>query len=115
VGDALGKAFTPSAVHVTDDLEKGEELKRRFARQVPEIPFVIIESPFRQLVRPLIRYLEYLAGQAGRDIIVVLLPEVVPHHWWERYLFNENARRIRDGLLGRPNILIADIPYRRET
>jgi amino acid transporter len=103
-----------TAVHVTDDLERAEELRERFERQVPGVPFVVVESPYRQLVRPLIRYLEYAAGQAGDDIVVVLLPEYVPRHWWERYLYNENARRIRDALLGHKNILVADVPYRRD-
>ena len=52
--------------------------------------------------------------QAADDVVVVLLPEYVPRHWWERFLYNENARRIRDGLLGRPNILVAEVPFRRD-
>jgi amino acid transporter len=103
-----------TAVHVTDDVDGAEGLRERFERQVPGIPFVIVESPYRQLVRPLIRYLEYVAAQAHDEIVIVLLPEYVPRHWWEKYLYNENARRIRGALLGRKNILVADIPYRRE-
>jgi amino acid transporter len=103
-----------TAVHVTDDLEHGEELRQRFQRQIPGIPFVVVESPYRQLVRPLIRYLEYAAGRAEDDIVILLLPEYVPRHWWEKYLYNENARRIRDALLGRKNILVAEVPFRRD-
>jgi amino acid transporter len=103
-----------TAVHVTDDVDVGEEIRSRFERQIPGIPFVIVESPYRQLVRPLIRYLEDTAGRIEDDILVVLLPEYVPRHWWEKYLYNENARRIREALLGRKNILIADVPYRRD-
>jgi amino acid transporter len=103
-----------TAVHVTDDVERGEEIRARFQRQVPGIPFVIVESPYRQLVRPLVRYLEFASGRADDDLVVLLLPEYVPHHWWEKYLYNENARRIRDGLLGQPKILIAEVPYRRD-
>jgi amino acid transporter len=103
-----------TAVHVTDDLDGAEELRERFERQIPGIPFVIVESPYRQLVRPLIRYLEFAASQAEDDIVVVLLPEYVPRHWYERFLYNENARRIRGALLGHKNILVADIPYRRD-
>jgi hypothetical protein len=47
-------------------------------------------------------------------VLVVLLPEYVPRHWWERFLYNENGRRIREALLGRPNILVAEVPFRRE-
>jgi hypothetical protein len=103
------------AVHVTDDVERGEEVRARFERQIPGVPFVIVESPYRQLVRPLIRYLEFAAGRAPGDIVVLLLPEYVPRHWWEKSLYNENARRIRDALLGRTNILVAEIPYRRDS
>ena len=103
-----------TVVHVTDDVDRGEEIRSRFERQIPGIPFVIVESPYRQLVRPLIRYLEFTAGRIADDILVVLLPEYVPRHWWEKYLYNENARRIREALLGRRNILIADVPYRRD-
>jgi amino acid transporter len=103
-----------TAVHVTDDVDRGEEIRQRFERQIPGIPFVIVESPYRQLVRPLIRYLEDTAGRIEDDILVVLLPEYVPRHWWEKYLYNENARRIREALLGRKNILVADVPFRRD-
>ena len=103
-----------TAVHVTDDLQRGEELRQRFERQVPGTGFVVVESPFRQLVQPLIRYLEYTAERSAGEIVVVLLPEYVPRHWWERLLYNENAHRIRDALLGRPNILVADVPFRRD-
>lgn len=102
------------AVHVTDDLAAGEELRQRFARQVPGVPLVLLESPYRQLVRPLIRYFELAAKRSPNDVFVVLLPEYVPRHWWENLLYNDNGRRIRDGLLGRSNVVVANVPYRRE-
>jgi len=111
-GRSMSRDIT--AVHVTDDVDGAEEIRTRFERQIPGIPFVIVESPYRQLVRPLIRYLEYTAGRFKDDVLVVLLPEYVPRHWWEKYLYNENARRIREALLGRRNILIADVPFRRD-
>ncbi len=103
-----------TAVHVTDDLASGEELKRRFQRQIPGIPFVLVESPFRELVRPLVRYLEDTARRVEPDVVVVLLPEYVRRHWWERFLYSDNSTRVRDTLLGRKNIVVANVPYRRE-
>ena len=102
-----------TAVHVSDDREHADELAERFRRQVPGIPLVILDSPYRSLVRPLVRYLEMIAADSP-DFVIVLLPEYVPRHWWERFLYNENARRIRDGILGRPNILVAEVPFRRD-
>jgi hypothetical protein len=103
-----------SAVHITDDVAEGERLRQRFQEQLPGVPLVIVESPYRQLVRPFVRYLEDAAGRAGDDVLVVLLPEYVARHWWERFLYNQNARRIQSALLGRPNILVAAVPYRRD-
>ncbi len=103
-----------TAVHVTDDLERGEQLRQRFNHHLPGIPLVVVESPYRKLVRPLVRYLEFSARQSKDDLIVVLLPEYVARHRWERLLFNENARRIRDELLGHDNILVAEVPFRRD-
>jgi len=101
------------AVHVTDDPERAAELRERFERQLPDVPFVVVESPYRTLVGPLVRWLELEAADAGDDLVVVLLPEVVATHWWERWLHNDNARRIRQELLGRPGILIAQVPFGR--
>jgi amino acid transporter len=103
-----------AAVHVTDDVAEGADLRTRFLEQLPGVPFVIVESPFRQLVRPFVRYLEDAAARAGDDVLVVLLPEYVARHWWERFLYNENSRRIQAALLGRPNVLVAQVPYRRD-
>jgi hypothetical protein len=103
-----------TAVHVTDDVDRAAELRARFRTQLPGIPFVIVESPYRQLVRPFVRFLEELAAGAPDDVIVVVLSEFVVRHWWERILYNENARRIQAALLGREDILVAQVPYRRE-
>src|SRR6476660_5686521 len=103
-----------TAVHVTDDLESGERIRERFERQLPGVPLVVVESPYRSLVRPLVRFLEETASDSGDDVVVVLLPEYVPRHWWERFLYNENGQRIQHALLGRSNILVAEVPFRRE-
>ena len=47
-------------------------------------------------------------------VTVVLIPEYVPRHWWDRILYNQNAHRIREALVGRHDIVVLDVPYRRE-
>jgi amino acid transporter len=101
------------AVHVTDDLVAAERLRERFERQVPGVQLVIVESPYRELVQPLIRYLEVTADRDTSMVTIVLLPERIIEHWWERFLYNQNAHRIRDALTGHPGILVADVPFRR--
>ncbi len=110
----FGRSMTDdiTAVHVTDDVTAGEHVRERFERQLPGIRFVIVESPYRNLVDPLIRYLEVTAEQDPSSVIVVLLPERVSRHWWEKLLFNQNVHRIREALTGRSDILVADVPFR---
>ena len=100
------------AVHVTDDLAHAEELRERFQRQVPGVELLVLESPYRELVQPLIRYLEMLAARDTDTVTIVLVPERIIRHWWERLLYNQNAHRIRDALTGHPGILVADVPFR---
>jgi amino acid transporter len=102
-----------TAVHVTEDAARGLELRERFERQLPGVPLVIVESPYRSLVAPLMRYLEEAVDAADEEVVIVLLPQYVPRNAFERFLFGDNGRRIRERLLGRPNVLIAEVPYRR--
>jgi len=110
----FGRSMTDdiTAVHVTDDIAAGERLRERFERQLPGLRFVIVESPYRNLVDPLIRYLEVTTEQEAGSVTVVLLPERMSRHWWEKFLFNQNIHRIREALTGRSDILVADVPFR---
>ncbi len=111
----FGLTMSPDvvAVHVTDDLAAAESFRERFERQVPGVELVIVESPFRELVRPLIRYLEVTTERDPTTVTIVLLPERIIRHWWERFLYNQNAHRIRAALTGHSGILVADVPFRR--
>ncbi|MCY7418000.1 MAG: APC family permease [Chloroflexi bacterium] len=99
-------------VHVTDDREAGEALRLTFERQFPGVPFVIVESPYRSLVRPFVTYLDVTARQVDA-MTMVIIPEYVARHWWEQLLYNQTAKRLRTALLGRPDTVVAAVPYRR--
>lgn len=100
-----------TAVHVTEDVAAGERLRDQFGRQLPGLEFVLVESPYRDLVAPLIRFLEVSAERDPDTVTVVLLAERMARHWWERFLFNQNVHRIRAALAGRHDMLVADVPY----
>ena len=101
-----------TAVHVTDDVAAGERLREQVARQLPGLEFVLVESPYRDLVAPLIRFLEVNAERDPDTVTVVLLAERLARHWWDRFLFNQNVHRIRAALAGREDMLVADVPYK---
>jgi amino acid transporter len=105
------------AVFVTEDHEQGEALRALWDRQLPGIPLVIVESPYRALVGPVTAYLDVLdlAWPPDRPtpVTIVVLPEYVARHWWDRILYNQSAKRLRAALLGREHTVIANVPYRR--
>jgi amino acid transporter len=106
------------AVFVTEDAQAGEELRARWERQLPAVPLVIVESPYRALIGPVIAYLDVLdkawPPERPAPITIVVLPEYVARHWWDRVLYNQAARRLKAALVGREHTVIADVPYRRE-
>ena len=106
------------AVYVTEDPEAGDELRERWERQVPGVPLVIVESPYRAVISPFLAYLDVLDQAWPPDkeapITIVVLPEYVPRHWWDRLLYNQTAKRLKAAILGREHTVIADVPYRRE-
>ncbi len=99
------------AVHITVDAEAAEELRVDWERMLPEVPLVIIETPYRSLVLPFLHYLDVMAPTPPNTITIVVLPDYVPRHWWDRILHNQKAHRIREALVGRPNTVVADVPY----
>jgi amino acid transporter len=105
------------AVYVTEDAEDGDALRERWERQLPGVPLVIVESPYRAVVSPVVAYLDVLdqAWPPDREapITIVVLPEYVARRWWDRILYNQTARRLKSALLGREHTVIADVPYRR--
>ncbi len=106
------------AVYISDDPEEAEELRRRWEQQVPGVPLVIVESPYRALAGPFLAYLEVLDRAWPPDkeapITFVVLPEYVARNWWERILYNQAVKRLRSILLGRPHTVVVNVPYRRE-
>jgi amino acid transporter len=106
------------AVFVTEDAEEGEAVRDRWERQVPGVPLVIVESPYRAVISPVLAYLDVLDQAWPPDkqapITIVVLPEYVARHWWERLLYNQTARRLKAAIIGREHTVIADVPYRRE-
>jgi amino acid transporter len=112
----VGRALSADTqvVHVTEDREHGEQLRERFARTLPDVPFVIVESPYRSLIRPFVTWLD--VTDPGNDTLtIVVVPEYVASSWWERLLYNQTSRRLREALLGRPDTVVTAVPYRRES
>ena len=106
------------AVYISEDPEAALEVRKQWERQVPGVPLVVVESPYRALVGPLLAYLDVLDRAWPPDkpepITFVVVPEYVARHWWERILYNQSSKRLRAVLVGRPHTVVVSAPYRRE-
>ncbi len=108
---ARGPDDVVSAVNITDDPESAETLRIQWEEWQCGVQLTIIESPFRSLVGPLLAYIDAMHAQHPHKTLRVVLPEMVPAHWWEQVLHNQTALRLKAALLFRPGIVVADVPY----
>ena len=99
------------AVHVTNDPETAASIRQRWPSWASSTELVIVESPYRALIGPLLAYMDALQTQAPDRPILVVLNEVVPRHWWENLLHNQTALRLKLRLFARRNTIVADVPY----
>lgn len=100
-----------TALHITDDLDNGQELRREWNRRVMDIEMVLINSPYRSFVRPVLSYIDALDKADPGQYVTVVLPEFRTPFPWQRFLHNQSARRLKNALLERPNTVIVEVPY----
>ena len=99
------------AVVIDLDPEATQRLRERWSQYGCGVPLVVLESPYRSIVRPLLEYIRALDRRSDKDVITVVLPEFVPAHWWEHLLHNQTALLIKGALLFRPNTIVTSVPY----
>ncbi|HEY7036893.1 MAG TPA: amino acid permease, partial [Thermomicrobiales bacterium] len=113
---AFARAIAPddaiTLVHVTDDVAAADQLRVEWG-QWPHggARLVVIESPYRSLSGPLLRYVDEVELAHPGDTLMVILPEYVPGRWWEHLLHNQTAFRLKASLLFHPGIIVANVPY----
>ena len=100
-----------TAVHVTDERESADALRRQWEQSVPDVPLVVVESPYRSLVEPIIAYIEALDRTQPNQMVTVVLPEFVPKRFWQRFLHNQLSTRLKKALIDRHNTVVVDVPY----
>jgi hypothetical protein len=100
-----------SAIHITNDASAAAELRDQWAQLDIGMELVVVESPYRALMGPLLRYMDALQAQDPTRPVVVVLSEIVPRHWWDNLLHNQSSLRLKLRLFGRRNTIVADVPY----
>ena len=110
---AYARSISPStvAVHVAVNRDEAEQLRARWEESVPDVPFVIVDSPYRSLTQPFLAYVDAVSRTRPEQTVTVVLPEFVPRWPWERLLHNQLGLRLRRALRSRPNTVIVEVPY----
>ncbi len=80
------------------------------AREI-SVPLTVIESPYREITRPIIDYVKSLRRASPRDVVTVFIPEYVVGKWWEHLLHNQSALRIKGRLLFEPGVMVTSVPW----
>ena len=110
---SLSKDIT--AVFVAIDEDQTKRIKNRWEKWTPDIPLVVVESPYRELMHPLVDYIESQAALSGPgDVITIVVPEFVPRHWWHNFLHNQNATWLHFALRHIPGVVVVNVPYQVE-
>jgi amino acid transporter len=99
------------ALTVEFDPAETAALMARWEELAIPIPLKVVNSPYRELLRPVIRYVKELRKQGPRDIITVYIPEYVVGRWWEQLLHNQTALRLKGRLLFMPGVMVTSVPY----
>ncbi len=110
---AFANSISPeaTAVHVTNDTATADGIREAWPEWSEGAELVVIESPYRALIGPLLAYMDVLQRQDPSRPILVVLSEFVPRHWWENLLHNQTALRLKLRLFSRRNTIVADVPY----
>jgi hypothetical protein len=104
-----------TAVHVSIDPDNVARVRREWEQWGNGVRLVILDSPYRLLLEPLLKYIDALDAQRQpNEIITIIVPQFVPQHWWHNILHTQAAFLLRVVLLFRPGIVITDVPYQVE-
>jgi hypothetical protein len=71
----------------------------------------VLPSPYRELTRPLLKYIKRLERQRRDDVITVVLPEFIPAKWWQHILHNQSSLLLKGALLFKQGVIVTSVPY----
>ncbi|HZR44525.1 MAG TPA: APC family permease, partial [Ktedonobacteraceae bacterium] len=115
---AYARSISPhvTAVHIAVDEHETEQVRaawnawQKHLSEEEETHLLVIESPYRSLMRPLMAYIDTIHERHPDETLTVILPEFVVAHWWENFLHNQTALRLKAALFFRPGIVVIDMP-----
>ncbi|MCX3059672.1 APC family permease [Streptomyces beihaiensis] len=111
----LMRTDTLEALSVNVDPADTKALREEWERRGIDVPLKVLDSPYREITRPIIDYVKNLRRESPRDAVSVIIPEYVVGHWYEHLLHNQSALRLKGRLLFTPGIMVTSVPYQLES
>ena len=111
---AYARATRPdslTALTVNVDDAETDALQQEWEARNPAVPLTVLESPFREVTRPVLDYVRRIRRESPRDLVTVFIPEYVVGHWWEQLLHNQSALRLKGRLLFTPGVMVTSVPW----
>ncbi len=107
------QAISSDVEAVTVSLDPGstEQMRKGWAEYAPEVPLVVLDSPYRSVIGPIREYIEKVKGRSTRHLVTVVLPEFVLAHWWEHFLHNQTALALKAILLFSKRTVVTSVPH----
>ncbi|MFC5287797.1 APC family permease [Actinokineospora guangxiensis] len=79
------------------------------------VPLKVIESPYREITKPVLDYVKRVRSDNPRDVVTVFIPEYVVGRWWEQFLHNQSALRLKGRLLFQPGVMVTSVPWQLDS
>ncbi|MDA3625389.1 APC family permease [Saccharopolyspora oryzae] len=102
-------------VTVNVDDEDTRALTAQWHAENLPVPLKVLESPYREITRPVLEYVKRIRRDSPRDVVTVFIPEYVVGHWWEQLLHNQSALRLKSRLLFQPGVMVTSVPWQLES
>jgi amino acid transporter len=107
----LAPEATVRGVFVETDPARTRRVEEKWAHWGMGVPLVVLTSPYRSLLRPLLDYIDQIQARGDDQMVTIVLPEFLPRRWWQHILHNQTALLVKGALLFRKNTVVADVPY----
>jgi amino acid transporter len=103
------------AVYVNGNPTITERVQKEWEQWGRGVPLVVLQSPYRSLLEPLLQYIECVDAERPDHFLTVVLPEFVPAKWWQQLFHNQRALLIKGALLFKPNVVVTSVPFHLRT
>ncbi len=111
----LMRSDTLEALSISVDPAETKALREEWQRRSIDVPLKILDSPYREITRPVIDYVKSLRKESPRDVVSVYIPEYVVGHWYEHLLHNQSALRLKGRLLFTPGVMVTSVPWQLDS